>query len=508
MPINMNKLRPYLYVLLTALLMSLSRLPFKMGFLVFFAWVPMLHFFEHGYHKLKELVIAAAIFAFVFVSIVLSWIATVTPGGLFGIFIIYIFFYTTTFYIIQKIWWSLPRWKYYGFVGALLTIEYLQQFGETRFPWINISYSLADYGILLQALDLIGLSGLTILILVINICFFNVFKKRYRALVTVGLILIVWTAYGLWRSQSIELKQSNEGIYIAQPSIPQDDKWDEAFYRQILDKYNLLAAQAKQDGARLLILPEASFPVYLLRDPGELKPLYQMLETYQMDFFVGFPDFVPAPSDHINPVYYYNAACLFSPDKPFPKPYYKNILVPVGERMLWLDLFPFLWKLQMGQANWEFGKEAAWYQSGDKEFSASICYEIAFPEFYHKTAIPKAEDGLRKTDYLVNITNDAWFGTSYGPWLHGIMTRYRAIENRIQIYRSAQTGISMIVDPLGRTIASTKLFEFTNITAPLYTSDSIPLIRHIYRYPLLICIFTIVLFGLALIRGRGKARNL
>lgn len=500
----MNRVRSLLPVLLATLLLSLSRLPLHLGFLCVFAWVPLLWYFDRGYHKLIELGLAALLFSGVFTAFVLSWISTVTLPGLIGIWLIHSLFYTLAFYAIQRVWYYLPKFRYAVFVAVLLSLEYLIQFGETRFPWLNISYALSDYTLFLQALDLVGQTGLSALVLVLSVMLHLGLKRRYKALLIAAVMIILWAGYGVWRVQSLELEKHDAGIFIAQPSIPQDEKWDEDFYLEILSRYDRLSAEAKADSAKLLILPEAAFPVYLLRDPGQLAPLYQLIQNYKLEYFAGFPDYRPAPSDHVDPNYYYNAAALFSSVGDRPVPYYKNILVPVGERMLWLDLFPFLWKLQFGQANWEFGTELKWYRSGGYEFSPSICYEIAFPELYHRSAIPKGIEGYRKTDYLVNITNDAWFGTSYGPWLHGLMTKYRAIENRIQIYRAAQTGISMIIDPLGRSLNQTKLFELSNITAPLYINRSIPPIRRIYRYPMLIVVFAITIFIWACFKRHRK----
>jgi apolipoprotein N-acyltransferase len=180
--------------------------------------------------------------------------------------------------------------------------------------------------------------------------------------------------------------------------------------------------------------------------------------------------------------------------------YYKNILVPVGERMLWLEQFPFLWSLQFGQANWEFGTEIPVYECDGYRFSPSICYELAFPHFMQRANRIRDE----KVDYHVNITNDAWFGTSYGPWLHSVMARFRAVESRMQVYRSANTGISMIVDPLGRILARTRLFETGNIQAPLYTTDIIPVYSRISNYPWFFVIAAGIQFLISLLRGRRK----
>jgi apolipoprotein N-acyltransferase len=184
------------------------------------------------------------------------------------------------------------------------------------------------------------------------------------------------------------------------------------------------------------------------------------------------------------------------------------VLVPVAERMLWLDYFPFMWKLQFGQANWEFGKEFCYYKSSGNVFSPQICFEIAFSELNRKMAFrnlgESTGDKPDKIDYLVNVTNDAWFGKSVGPWVHGMMTKFRAIENRIQIYRSANTGISMIVDPMGRVIGKTKLFDVTLLTAPLYKCSKVPLFYHLYRWLHVTTLLTFILLIYALIFREKK----
>lgn len=506
----MKRLKVYLPVLLSALCLSVSRIPLHLGFLVFAAFIPLFWFFQRRSYKAWELLRAASIFSAVFIMIVLYWISEVTPGGLIGIFIIYTLVYWLLFYAIQRISRIFPAWRYVAFTSLFITFEYIQNFGETRFPWWNISYSLADYNVLLQALDLLGTAGLSLLVLVVNILLYKLLTASRQTLVwkrtglALPVLLVLWFGYGIYTLNTLKLQRHDARVFVMQPSIPQDIKWDEKSYAHIISTYEELTARAAADSAKLLIYPEAAMPVYLLKEPGEIKPLLRMMDKHQVEIFTGFPDYLPAPKGYHYPYYYYNAAALFKPEMQPVDPYYKNILVPVGERMLWLKAFPILWKLEFGQANWEFGTELKWYKSGDYEFSPNICYEIAFPELFHGMAIPRRDGKLHKTDYLVNITNDAWFGTSYGPWLHGVMTRFRAIENRIQIYRSAQTGISMIIDPLGKTLASTKLFEKTNITAPLYITERIPLLRHIYKYPLLICLLALLLFLASIFRHKEK----
>lgn len=512
-----------LLTFLSALLLALSRLPLHLGWLVFFAWLPLLAVFERGAAKSRDLLRMGFIMSVVYCAIVFYWFYLVTLPGLLSVMIVYTFVYYLIFYGINRIFRTLPRWRYLGFLSLLITFEYVQNFGETRFAWFNQGYSLADYGILIQAADLIGVVGLSALIICINLLLQQIWpsglkwlqglhkpaaqqpgafgRKPVLALAGIVLIFAAWLGYGWYCLANLEMTEHDAGIFVMQPSIDQNVKWDSEQYEKSLDVFRDLTMKAAADSAKLVIWPEGAMVGELDRISRARRDLHALIDTAKVDVFTGFQHYVHDAS-HPMGTRSYNAASLYQPRNFDNVLYFKNILVPVGERMLWLHLFPFLWKVNLGQANWEFGTELAYYESGGYSFSPSICYELAFPEIFHHMAIPRdsTSSQYQKCDYLVNITNDAWFGTSYGPWVHAVMSRFRAVENRIQIYRSANTGISLVVDPKGRILSKTKLFEVTNITAPLYTTPKIPLIRRIYRYPLLFVAIAAILALLARIR--------
>ncbi len=482
---------------LSAILISLSRLPLYCGWMVFVGWVPLLHVLFQKELKLWKV---SAVFTPIYIAFIFNWIGLVTPGGLVGIAIVYFLYYLLAFYMIRRIAFVYPKLGYPGFISVMLSFEFLQNYSEMRFPWFHNAYSLADYNVLIQAADLGGVILLSGLILLINVLVYQALQRKWKSLAGIALVFIIWAGYGIYCLKALPFEVHESRISIMQPSIPQDDKWEPGFYRDILARYDSLCVRAAKDSTQLLIFPEAAMPVYLMTDWASLNRLQGFCRNYHLDIFTGFPHYEFAPKKHVNDLLFYNAASLFKPDGSIGKLYYKNILVPVGERMLWLDYFPFLWKLQFGQANWEFGREQQWYSSHGYSFSPSICYELAFADLHRKMAIPKdaKTNKLHKTDFLVNITNDAWFGTSYGPWLHAVMAKFRAVENRIQIYRSANTGISLVVSPSGKVLAKTSLFQITNLSAPLYTCNRIPLFRYIFWYPWILVGLAILLFGLSL----------
>lgn len=495
-------LKSYGLVILSALLLSVSRLPLHAGFLVFVAFLPLLKYVDGARHKTKELLLAGIIFSAIQIPIVFYWIWKVTPGGVLGIWLIYGIFYFVLLWLLERLWNRLPALGWLSFLAILISFEYLQNFGETRFPWFNIGYALSDYPLMLQVLDLGGMTLLAILILSVNFLLYGIKRHPKRSIGLIAMIFALWFGYGYYCLNFMHLQQKEARIAVMQPSIPQEDKWVMVNYDAIIARYDSLTALAAADGMELIIYPEAAIPNYLMLIPEYYSDLSGIVEKHEISVFTGFPHSARAPAEHPESAFYYNAANLFMPGHRSQEMYFKNILVPVGERMLWLDQFPFLWKFQLGQANWEFGSNIPRYMCRRNDFSPSICYELAFPHFMQRANFELSEAKEAKADYHVNITNDAWFGTSYGPWLHGVMAKFRAIESRIQIYRSANTGISMIVDPMGRVLSQTELFSIENISAPLFVSAKIPLYHRIYKYPNLFVLASLALLIISFFMAR------
>jgi apolipoprotein N-acyltransferase len=503
-------------VLLSAVLIGFSRLPLHLGWLGFVGLIPLLFYFDEGKKNWKELLRDAFIYSAVNLTIWLHWIWSVTAGGYVGIILFYGIYFFLAFAAIQLIWRKLPRLKYLGFILVFLAVEYLQNFTEFRFPWMDLGYALTDYTVLLQAADIGGTNLLSLFLLMINVFLFQVMHRKWSYFGWIAFLMVLWTGYGIWCMKTLKLTRVENRTSIMQPSIPQEEKWEERHFEELYQRYVTLTEQAALDSMHLIIWPEAAMPAYILRAPDYRALVQNLCNEYNIEIFTGFPDILPAPESYPGGSYYYNAATLFKPFQRHDDPYYKIILVPVGERIPALKVFPFLWKLQFGQANWEYGPSPKYYESEKLIFSPQICFEIAFAELNRKMVFRNLGNHTKgkpnRIDFLVSITNDAWFGRSAGPWIHGMMTKFRAVENRIQIYRCANTGISMVVDPLGRILVRTKLFEIRNITAPLYKASRIPLFYYLYAWPRLACLLlllllfkTLVIDSIPFLKPRGQA---
>jgi len=458
------KLKKYLLPILAGTLLGLSRLPIQLGFLVFFAFVPLFYFFKEQRNK-KEIFWAAAAFSSAYNLVCLHWISLVTFPGYLGTFLLFAAYFFIVFLLFNFIKKQIPKFTYLGFILIWISYETLQNFGEFSFPWFNLGYSLSDYLPFIQPVDIGGLPLLSLLILIVNILLFELKKNFKRNIIIISVILIVWSAYGIIRLKTIDLVKTDFNASIVQVSIPQDKKWEETYKDSTLNLYEEYSHRAADEKTDLIIWPESSTPVYLLRQMEYRKWILDLSEELQTDIFTGFPHYKYVGKSHPNEFLFYNSATLISKYRRTHLPYYKIVLVPFGERMPFLKIFPFLWKVHLGQANWEYGEKLEYYTVNGYKFSPLICFEIAFPAL-------TTEMAQNDVDFIVNITNDAWFKRSAGTYQHAVMTKFRAVETRKQIYRAANTGYSLIVSPTGEILNQTELFEKDVISSLLYTCEN------------------------------------
>jgi apolipoprotein N-acyltransferase len=208
----------------------------------------------------------------------------------------------------------------------------------------------------------------------------------------------------------------------------------------------------------------------------------RFVHEINIPIFTGFPhsEIVMKYKGQDSPVLSYNTASIFKPkdrnslsEKTAPL-YHKNILVPFGERIPFLNVFQILWKLQFGQANFEKGLQTRIYditnqiapKSRSYKFAPLICFEIAFPYFTKKIT------AANQLDFFVNITNDAWFHRSIGTSQHAQMAAYRSIETRKPVFRCANTGYTFYTKPSGKIMNKTKLFDKIAISGNLYLLEN------------------------------------
>ena len=361
-----------------------------------------------------------------------------------------------------------------------VTLEYIRTFIFTGFPWSLLGHSQYLRLSLIQIADLFGAYGVSFLIALSNTALFLVLTQitrhtwqhqpvTKRSLVAATALfaiafLFTWI-YGGWRIKSTDALiavSPTVPIAVIQGNIDQGVKWDPAFQAASIKTHSRLSFEAKKENPELIVWPESATPFYLFYDKEPTQKVIESIQQADTDFLIGSPSFVRNQGN----IEYYNSAYLVQPGSKNIQKYDKAHLVPYGEYVPFKRWLPFLGKIvaQVGDFRpGEPGKTLPWKKGAS--VGIQICYEIIFPGLSREMVRNNAV-------LLINITNDAWFGTTSGPYQHFSMTVFRSVENRRTLVRAANTGISGFIDPVGRILASTQLLEEAAVTR------TVPLIRH------------------------------
>lgn len=339
---------------------------------------------------------------------------------------------------------ALPGGMLVGFPVTWVLAEWLRSWLLTGFPWLYLGYAHLDTAISGWA-PIVGVLGLSFICALTGVCLFLAWRSRqlvacatYAVMVTTlwagGAVLkpIEWVVRGTEQPLS---------VVIIQPNVPQEHKWDPAWYQPILRQ--LRDASEPYYGADLLVWPEAAIPGFYQRASEFLEPIARRAAASETTLLVGAP-YLGEPGEG-----YYNSVIALGQGEGV---YHKQHLVPFGEYVplekLLRGLIAFF-DLPMsafapGPAN------QPPLHAGAFRVAPYLCYEVVYPELVARSA--------RDSDLLLTISNDSWFGRSIGPLQHLQMAQMRALENGRYMIRGTNNGVSAIIDHRGRIIARSEQF--------------------------------------------------
>ncbi|MHA1558570.1 MAG: apolipoprotein N-acyltransferase [Alphaproteobacteria bacterium] len=293
------------------------------------------------------------------------------------------------------------------------------------FPWNFVGY-VWDLPVL-QLSAFIGIKGLSI-ITIWTACVFVCFSRKIIAF-SLGLIFLFYILGGIRLQNSRENALTNIYIRIVQPCIFQTEKWDPMCYENNIKRYIDLSGKSSKYPLDAIIWPEAAIPFI---DHSNLSLVTQNLSANGI--------FVTGTICREKKEKVYNCLLVFDCKNNLINHYYKANLVPFGEYVPLKPLFFFFEKLTHGVIDFSPGPGAVSIKSKNiPPFSPLICYEAIFSGYSKKTS-----------SWLLNITNDAWFGNTNGPLQHLEIARVRSIEEGLPMIRVANNGISAIIDPYGK----------------------------------------------------------
>ena len=369
-----------------------------------------------------------------------------------GLLVLYMAAYIAAFGAIAAL--LIRRFRFAGLwlaPAVWVAMEYLRGILIGGFPWIPLGNTMVTFLPIAQLASIVGVHGLSLLVGLLNVGFtiaaISAGRRRVIGLATaLGMLLIVSIWGGMRLSSNTLTGGTPIKVGLIQGNIAQTDKWNPARAGMIVDRYLQLSQQAVQKGAQFLIWPESSTPFYFEDDinGGLVRGL---VRTLGVPLLLGSDEMEPG-----DPPKNFNSAFMLDRAGATAAVYRKIHLVPFGEYVPFQRLLFFVGPLVDAVSAFSRGTRVTMMPVEGHMVSTAICYEVTYPSLQREAV-------LQGSEMLTTITNDAWYGNSSAAYQHFEMAVMRAIEQGRYLARSANTGISGIVDPYGRVVVRTSLFE-------------------------------------------------
>jgi apolipoprotein N-acyltransferase len=400
------------------------------------------------------------------------------PFALFGVPAFLALFISTQSLLV----WQIRESKFFHIIFCLgwLFMEWLLSWVFTGLPWAMIGYAFSISTTLVQSASIFGVWGLSFVGTYIGSIFYNKNQLTNR-IITSLIILTAMTVFGYQRLNSNPTILTDVKIRIIQPSIPQTEKWDIEEFWSNLNKHIALSQTAGEPD--IIIWSEAALtaPYYYPSIKNAL--LTSFTKDSQVLIFGGVNDNRKQGDDFE----LYSSMMALNSNGDLLFDYHKSHLVPFGEYMPFSKYLP-LKKLTPGIIDYKAGTRSTRHLSPlNLTIQPMICYESVFAD--------EVKISNQDADLIINITNDAWYGNSSGPYQHFEINRMRSIENGLPMLRAANNGISAIIDPLGRIIQSLELNKIDVIDG--YLPQKLPFVTK-YSKTGKIAIFIEILYVLIL----------
>lgn len=404
------------------------------------------------------------------------------PFALFGLPLVLAFFIAAT----CAVSWTARssgnfRWI---FCMSWVFFEWVRSWIFTGLPWNLLGQSLAFSDALIQPASIFGTYGLSLVTIYVSTFLFHAFtrQKQYfksSIIVSVSVICLMF-AFGLLRLENNPTNYSTISVRLVQPSIQQVSKWDEQEFWNNLDKHINLSVIAGTE-PDLIIWSEAALVVPYKYPPIKNEILKMLTGRKSILITGGISDNGKSDSDYE----LYTTFQAIAPSGELLLEYHKSHLVPFGEYMPLKNILPIK-KLTHGFTDYTPGSLSLLdLKQLNLKIKPLICYEAIFPELVRTSN--------RLADVIINITNDAWYGNSSGPYQHLHITRLRAVENGLAVLRTGNNGISAIIDPLGRIIKQLALNKVGVINSYMPIKISEPTIYSLWGEFIVIILGMLVL---------------
>ena len=433
-------LNRYFFIIISSILMGLAQHPIGLGFFSFFALVPMFFVLEQKLSN-KDFILAGFVWGFVYSIITVYWLAfnigTSFPIALLTMFLTVLVLSVNTI-LIFVIWNSITGYsqliRQFLFAFAWCAIEYVRSFGSLGFPWISIANTQTDYLMIIQNAELVGIYGISFWIIVINIFIYNTLNNKnikWASITLTTFIVPLFSGYVLYSNVGIGEKELS--VSVAQPNVHLSEKRKDNMDRKALSNLLDLSSSSIDQEVDLIVWPETS----ISNDSYNIKRIVNRLKNSGSQIVSGINNS------------YYNSISLMNQDGVVGV-YNKLQLVPMAESVPLSNFLGFLDRFNIGTGSFLSGTDFTIFSANQNNFGSMVCFESTFPHLSKRFVKEGAS-------FLVYVVNDGWYETAPEPQQHAKQSIFRAIETRRPVVRSANTGISMIVDQFGNIQESLEL---------------------------------------------------
>lgn len=448
-PIRISSRRRILVLLAGAAALGLAFAPFPFRFLAFFALVPFFWVLERSRRSFFWGWLFGAFAAMFHLWWLWFLVVPVAPVTrlLLNVGVVLLFGYLGLYWGVLAL--LVRRFGLWSAPLAVTLLEFLKTRGQIAFPWDLLGYTLTPWPVFIQAAAVGGVYLLSLLVVLVNLLIYGLLFRSRRWAYLAGLAAVLAAVLGFGVVRMGPCRHWFD-VAILQPNVSPLDKGDLNARQQIQADLFRLTRQAAETKPELIIFPETATLVDITHST-EMGPLLQRLvDSLGVEVFTGTPVYDDSNRS------WHNGAVLIEPGRPITQRYYKLRLVPFSEKIPYSDELPVLRRLigTVDMGDWDRGWEYTVFNSRVGPFSGMICYEAIFPDL--------AQQFVRRgARLLVVVTNDGWFGRLPGAYQHAELAVMRTVENGVPMVRSANNGISFIVDPYGRIRKQTRLFEQT-----------------------------------------------
>jgi len=379
-------------------------------------------------------------------------------------------------------------------------LELIRSYALTGFPWELLGYSQYQFLPLIQIADITGVYGISFLIMLVNTSLFllALFLRKNKwqghvvtpktiinSLCVTTVLFLVSTVYGYYKINQVDkLSHVAESAVVSaiQGNIDQSVKWKKDRQVETVDKYSNLSLAASSNNPDLIVWPETAAPFYYLYNKELTYRVTKGIQNTNTAHLIGSPSFERVGKKFA----FFNSAYVANAKGKVVDKYDKVHLVPFGEYVPLKKFLPFINKLTEQVGDFLPGKKGKTIKHKNLTLGIQICFEVVFPGLSREAV----KNGA---NLIINMTNDAWFGKKSAPFQHFSMVVFRAVENRRAVARSANTGISGFIDPVGRQLSTTGLYIDAHI------SERLPLLKKMTFYTLygdifaFLCFFPVIL---------------